>query len=135
MIEQRNAAQRGQVPPPPPDGEPGAQSHAAVAPEFRLTVRADGERALVIPVGELDLMSAGALENAVVGLFERGIAQVVVDLRGLSFMDSTGIRALLTCHGRAQRENARLAIILGDGRTRRPLELCGVLGTLHVVDP
>ena len=135
MIEQRNAAQRGQVPPPPPDGEPGAQSHAAVAPEFRLTVRADGERTLVIPVGELDLMSAGALENEVIGLLERGIGHVVVDLRGLDFMDSTGIRALLTCHGRAQRENAGLAIIVGDARTRRPLEICGVLGQLHVIDP
>jgi anti-sigma B factor antagonist len=87
----------------------------------------------VIPVGELDLMSAGALENEVIGLLERGIADVVVDLRGLSFMDSTGIRALLTCHGRAERENAALGIIVGDRRTRRPLEICGVLGRLHVI--
>jgi anti-sigma B factor antagonist len=135
MIEQRNAPQPGHVPPPPPGGEPSAPSRAAVAPEFRLTVRPDGERALVSPVGELDLMSAGTVENAVIGLLERGIAHVVVDLRGLSFMDSTGIRALLTCHERAQRENAGLAIILGDDRTRRPLEICGVLGQLQVVDP
>ena len=135
MIEQRNAAQRGRVPPPPPGGEPSGPNRAALAPEFRLTVRRDGERALVIPVGELDLMSAGALENEVIGLLERGIGHVVVDLRGLDFMDSTGIRALLTCHGRAQRENAGLAIIVGDARTRRPLEICGVLGQLHVIDP
>jgi anti-anti-sigma factor len=136
MIEQRNAAKRGHVPPPAPqDGEPGVPIPAAVAPEFGLTVRTDGERARVIPVGELDLVSAGALENAVVGLLARGIAHVVVDLRGLSFMDSTGIRALLACHGRAQREDGGLAIILGDARTRRPLEICGVLGQLHVIDP
>jgi anti-sigma B factor antagonist len=135
MIEQRNVAQRGGLQPPPPGGEPSAPSRAAVAPEFRVTVRPDGERVVVVPVGELDLMSAGTLENAVVGLLERGVAHVVVDLRGLSFMDSTGIRALLTCHERAQRENALLAIVLGDRRTRRPLELCGVLGHLHVIDP
>jgi anti-anti-sigma factor len=132
MIEQRNAAERDQA---PRDGEPSAPIRAAMAPEFRLTVRPDGERALVIPVGELDLMSAGAVENAVIGLLEQGTAHVVVDLRGLSFMDSTGIRALLACHERAQRESAGLAIIVGDGRTRRPLEICGVLDQLHVIDP
>jgi anti-sigma B factor antagonist len=136
MIEQRHAADRGHSrPPAPPDGEPSAPIRAPTAPEFRLTVRPDGERARVIPVGELDLMTAGALENEVSGLLERGLAHVVVDLRGLSFLDSTGIRALLTCHGRAQRQNASLSIILGDHRTRRPLEICGVLGQLHVIDP
>jgi anti-anti-sigma factor len=135
MIEQRDAVKRSHIPPPPPGGEPSAWSRAAVAPEFRLTVRRDGERALLIPVGELDLMSADALENEVIGLLECGIADVVVDLRGLSFIDSTGIRALLSCHERAQRENARVAIIVGDRRTRRPLEICGVLGQLHVIDP
>ena len=134
MIDQRNPAERGHVPPPPHGAEP-TPSCAAGPPEFRIAVRPDADRAIVIPVGELDLMSAGALENEVVGLLERGIADVVVDLRGLSFMDSTGIRALLACHGRAEREHAALAIIVGDRRTRRPLEICGVLGQLHVIDP
>ena len=135
MIEQRKPAERGSVAPPPAGAEPGAAAGVARAPEFRLTVRPVGERIVVIPVGELDLVTAGALENAVTGLLERGSADVVVDLRGLSFIDSTGIRALLSCHGRAERENAALAIIVGDRRTRRPLELCGVLGQLHVIDP
>lgn len=133
MIEQRNAAEHGHA--PPPDGEASAPFHADIAPEFQLTVRPDGDHAVVSLVGELDLMSAGAVEHEVIGLLERGLAHVVVDLRGLSFMDSTGIRALLACHERAQQKNAGLAVILGDDRTRRPLDICGVLGRLHVIDP
>jgi anti-anti-sigma factor len=133
MIEQRN----GDAPSAAPaaDGVGSAPVGTVSPPEFRLTIRTDGQRAVVRAVGELDLMSAGAVEHEVIALFERGFHHVVVDLRGLSFLDSTGIRALLTCHDRAQRESARFSIVLGDARTRRPLDICGVLGTLNVIDP
>ena len=134
MIEQHDALARGDAP-APPDGVPGVPLCAASPPEFKLTVHPDRDRVVVATVGELDLMSAGAVESAVIGLLERGFSHVVVDLRGLSFLDSTGIRALLTCHARAQREDARLSIILGDDRTRRPLEICGVLDALNVIEP
>ena len=134
MIEQHNAAVRSDAP-APQDGVLSASISAVSPPEFQLLVHPERERVVVTTVGELDLMSAGAVESAVIGLLERGFSHVVVDLRGLSFLDSTGIRALLTCHARAQRENARLSIILGDDRTRRPLEICGVLDALSVIEP
>ena len=135
MIE-RNAATRREASRPASSDSASGGAIRAVAPlGFGLTVRPDRERALVLPVGELDLVSAGAVEREVVGLLERGFPEVVVDLRGLSFLDSTGIRALVTCHRRARGEGARLTIILGDDRTRRPLDICGLLGELNVIDP
>ena len=58
--------------------------------------------------GELDLASAPALQDAVSQLLApdapEGGVDIVVDLAGLTFLDSSGLRILLQAHKRAQPE-------------------------------
>jgi anti-sigma B factor antagonist len=72
-------------------------------------VRADpetpGRYALV---GELDLASAPALVAAVEPAIEGGAEQLVFDLEELSFIDSTGISALITISGRLGERGLRV---------------------------
>jgi anti-sigma B factor antagonist len=65
--------------------------------EFRMSVSSDGARRTLLLGGELDLVSAGELEGAVSRLCSEELVELVLDLRELTFVDSTGLRAILTC--------------------------------------
>jgi anti-sigma B factor antagonist len=61
------------------------------AEPFRVdVVRTDGDL-LITPYGELDLATAPALQQVADGLDLRTVRRVVVDLRNLDFIDSTGV--------------------------------------------
>ena len=79
--------------------------------------------------GELDLGTAAQLEHA---LAEAG-DDVLLDLRELTFMDSTGVRVLLEA---AERSAAGLRIIAaGDGDARVTIEETGIAPLLPLVQP
>jgi anti-sigma B factor antagonist len=64
----------------------------------------DGRHTLTL-VGELDLSTSGELEAAITRLCADGAREIVLDLHGISFVDSTGLRVILTggllCEGHA----------------------------------
>jgi anti-sigma B factor antagonist len=107
----------------------------ALQPEFHIEVRPDGERMIVCPFGEVDLATAAPLEARTLEVLATGCKHVVIDLRGVSFIDSCGIRALITAHRRAHELGAKATVIVGNGQTRRVLELARVLDHLDIEDP
>ena len=64
------------------------------------TSERDG-RAVVVPRGELDLATAPELDAVVNERLDAG-QDVVMDLRELAFMDSTGLRVLVAAHARVE---------------------------------
>ena len=117
---------------------PPSDLDARAAPELgalRVRVTWDDDRVLVCPVGDVDLATAGSLESQIDGLLENGFDRVVIDLRAVTFLDSTGIHALLNAHRRARESNGAISIILGGRATRRPLELTGATNYLDVEPP
>jgi anti-anti-sigma factor len=101
---------------------------------FRVDVRPDRDRVLVCPIGEIDLATAGAVEQPLLELLDQGFGHVVVDLRAVTFLDSSGVRLLVVAHERARRADARLSLILGSTGSSRALEISGLLDVLEVVD-
>ncbi len=97
--------------------------------DFDLTVALDEHGACRMTLrGELDLATAGRLEQA---LAEAGEA-VLLDLRGLTFMDSTGVRGLLEA---AERGGPGLRIIAPlSGDVRVTIEETGIAALLPLVD-
>jgi anti-sigma B factor antagonist len=65
--------------------------------------------------GELDLATSPQLEAACPEA-ARQARRVVIDLSGLSFIDSTGLRALLSANTSGQREGLELTLIRGPER-------------------
>ena len=63
--------------------------------ELRCEIARNGTVACVRPFGELDLDSVHRVEAALDGLHAEGCANIVLDLRGLTFMDSTGLRLVI----------------------------------------
>jgi anti-anti-sigma factor len=90
---------------------------------FRIAVMPERERVVVVPQGELDIATAGAVEQEVEQLVARGFASVVLDLRELAFIDSSGLRLLLRLDAAARAEGFAFAIRECDGPVRRLLEL------------
>jgi anti-sigma B factor antagonist len=87
-------------------------------------VRWLGAMALVQPSGELDLASAALLRDS---LDEIGTPQsLVLDMRGLSFIDSTGLHLLAELHERATRAGFELRLIAPPAPADRAIRLCGL---------
>jgi anti-anti-sigma factor len=96
---------------------------------FRCVIGADGDTTVVGPCGELDLATAPELDRALAEIGERG-TPVVVDLRGLTFMDSAGVHALTSGAAAAARHGRSFGVVAGVERVQRVLALTGVLDHL-----
>ena len=101
------------------------------APPFAVRVQPDRERVIVAVIGEIDLFTAGDVGTEVRTLLDRGFDAVVVDLRAVTFLESTGVRTLLECEQAARGRGASLTVRGVHDGVRRPLELTGVLGRLE----
>ena len=105
------------------------------SPTFRCTSHADGDRVVVVAHGELDLATVPQLERTVQELRSRGARAVVLDLRELGFMDSTGVRLLLQLDAESRADGFSFAIVDRDGPVRRVLTLTGVANRLRYAEP
>lgn len=91
--------------------------------------RAPG-RLRLVPVGELDLVTAPLLSRALREAEQQSGLDVVLDLSELSFMDSSGLAAVLEAVQRSSADGMRLSITPGEGAAARVLELADVLEDL-----
>jgi anti-sigma B factor antagonist len=96
------------------------------------TERPDG--VLVALSGELDLASAQKLEDELKHVEGAGPEVIVLDLQALSFMDSSGLRALLAADSRARERGGRLVLVRGDERVQRVLRITRLDERLEIVD-
>jgi anti-sigma B factor antagonist len=100
--------------------------HATVsAPVFQCDVQPDRERVLVHLAGEMDLAVAGTVGATLRDLFDVGFTSMVVDLREVSFMDSSGLDVLLSARQRAAEIGGRLSLVRGPDEVQRVFALTG----------
>jgi anti-anti-sigma factor len=93
------------------------------------------DRVRVEVSGELDLSSALVFEEALRRVEDDVQPQLLVlDLRSLKFMDSTGLRLILSAHARAVNQDRKLAIVEGGAAIQRIFRLTGVVDRLNMVD-
>jgi anti-sigma B factor antagonist len=93
-----------------------------------------GEATVVSLSGDLDLSTAKRAEQAIEDAEKAGPSTLVVDLRGLSFMDSTGLRVVVSADKRAVRADRRLVIVQGPAAVRRVFEITKLDERLDIVD-
>jgi anti-sigma B factor antagonist len=88
----------------------------------------------VMVEGELDLATAPRLELELARLEWRRPRLLLLDPRGLTFMDLTGLRVLLAAHARAERRGHELAILRGSRVVERLLQLLALDTGLNLID-
>jgi anti-anti-sigma factor len=88
----------------------------------------------VVLTGELDISTATRLEDDLRRVEADRPELIVLDLQRLSFMDSTGLRLLISADARAREEGRRLAIVQGNEMVQRVLRLTRLDERLTIVE-
>ena len=103
----------------------------ATLTHLHITVRHAAGTALVALEGELDLATAPQLDET---LDELADHPVIVDLRGLDYCDSVGLRLLLRRDAEAQEQGRRLAVVPGHAPVlERLFEATDARERLHLI--
>jgi anti-sigma B factor antagonist len=84
--------------------------------------------------GEVDLATVPELERAVKGVLEDGSENLVIDLGDTTFMDSTGLRVLITADRDFKQADRELAILVKPGPISRLIDVSGMHELLHVIE-
>jgi anti-sigma B factor antagonist len=102
--------------------------------DFIVDSQITGRTVTLVLSGELDLLSSPLLEQALEDAYQSNPELIVVDLRGLEFMDSTGLHRLIAAHQRAVQSGQRFGLVRGGEQMRRLFELAGIADLLTIVD-
>jgi anti-sigma B factor antagonist len=100
-------------------------------PPFVLREQGEADDVRVLPPeGELDLASVELLNAAVERACAERATSVTLDLRGLSFIDSTGLAAIVLAARVCETSGADFTLIPGSQSTQRLFEITGLLDAL-----
>src|SRR5690606_15817451 len=80
--------------------------------EVSVTSRPSGDRTVVHVTGEIDVYTAPTLREELASLTEAGTTNIVVDLTGVPFMDSTGLGVLVGALKRVRTAGGRLRLVI-----------------------
>ena len=100
---------------------------------FTVQLQPRSDVALIAVSGELDIASAPELEQALDQIRPELTKLVIVDLRELDFMDSTGLSIIVRAHQRLAESDCELTLIKGQPQVQRLLDLTGVADRLRLV--
>lgn len=87
----------------------------------------------ILVEGEVDLATVEELEDAIDQVFSSNAHPLVVDLRKSSFMDSTGLKALVMANRRFDESGRSFAVAVSGGPISRLIDLSGVESSVKVV--
>ena len=91
-----------------------------------------GVHTVVGVTGEIDVATAPALRDNVLGLLNRGAPSLVLDLRGVTFVDSTGVGSLLRIHHRQALLGGSVHFVADQPSVLRIFDLMQLRRRLHV---
>jgi anti-sigma B factor antagonist len=90
---------------------------------FTCQVTADGDEATVAPQGELDMATVGAVDVELKRLHGTGVRKILLDLSGLTFMDSSGIHLVVRWTGQAAKDGFEFELEPGPPAVQRIFSL------------
>src|SRR4051812_29929428 len=94
---------------------------------FEVAVSADGADVLVMVAGDVDMLSAPRLRVAIrEAVLRAGPGTIVLDLSRVTFLDSSGVQALLDGYHAAMVAGGRLTVRGAHGTAARVLQIVGL---------
>jgi anti-anti-sigma factor len=84
--------------------------------------------------GDLDLATAEEAERAILQAEDARPHVLIIDLSELAFMDSTGLRVILSASTRAQEQDRRVVLVKGPLVVQRVFEITRLAERLDIVD-
>lgn len=108
--------------------------NAAGAHELRIAVTTAGEVRLLRLTGEFDIAGVDLFQRRLDASSRPEAGTTVLDLRGLSFIDSSGLRAVIAADLRFRGEGRRLVLVKRAGQVEDVLKLTGLADRLELAD-
>jgi anti-sigma B factor antagonist len=103
-------------------------------PQFTVQRKTFGTTEEIVVQGELDIASAPDLRATVATAICSGPERIVIDLRHVTFIDSTGISVLLRLRSRAIAGQIDMIVVRPTGDADRIFEICGIEGVFPALD-
>jgi anti-sigma B factor antagonist len=106
---------------------PGPKSPPeAAVPSLHINAISAGDCAVLRLAGEMDVYTSPKLRKQVADLAENGTIHVIADLRGVDFLDSTGLGALVGSLKRLRIHQGSLMIVTSGGRILKLFQITGL---------
>jgi anti-anti-sigma factor len=106
----------------------------SVPADFRVHVARERWGVRVSPVGEVDLGTVGHLRERMYEAIGSAGGLVILDLRGATFFDSTGLRLAIEFDAQAAGTGTEFAIIAGPPAVQRTFDIAGLSALLPFVE-
>jgi anti-sigma B factor antagonist len=104
------------------------------ASSFKIQSHLDGGDARLTLAGELDMATVPRVEQAVSALLEQGVRGLVVDLSGITFVDSSGLRMFISLNERAAAEGFSLSLTRPSDRSLAVFQITGAEENLPFIE-
>jgi anti-sigma B factor antagonist len=101
--------------------------------ELSIETRTQPGGVVLVLSGELDMATAPHLEREIASASDAQPDAIVLDLRGLDFIDSTGLRTLITEHDRSRASGRKFALVQGSKQVDRLMSITRVAEHLQIV--
>jgi anti-sigma B factor antagonist len=93
--------------------------------ELEIVVTQHLDAQLLVLLGELDVLTAPKLREAFLKVYGQSPETIVIDVRALDFLDSTGLDLFVAFFRRARLAHKRLCFIIGHGPAARIFRITG----------
>ena len=102
-------------------------------PTFKLQTIVTTERHTLVLSGDLDSRSAGEFEAVVRHVCAEGAREILLDITRLSFLDSSGLGAILRTQKVCGEHHVGFMLTPGDRNVQRVFEITGMVDELPFV--
>jgi anti-sigma B factor antagonist len=94
--------------------------------ELGLNTRTEGRYTVIAVAGELDVFTAPKLEEELSSQIEQGQSQLVVDLSGVTFLDSTGLGTMVKALKWVREKGGSLQVVAAEERIVKVFRITGL---------
>jgi anti-sigma B factor antagonist len=102
--------------------------------EFHIEERPDGDVPVIAVSGEIDVATAPQLRETLQGVISRGKTTIVLDLLGVTFLDSTALGVLVGALKRCRDAGGDLQVVVAESRILKIFEITGLTSVFTIVD-
>ena len=106
----------------------------AVDQEFRIEERGGGTVPVIAVSGEIDVATAPQLREQLQQVIARGEATIVLDLLGVTFLDSTALGVIVGALKRCRDLGGDLQVVVSDPRIVKIFEITGLTSVITLAD-
>jgi anti-sigma B factor antagonist len=102
--------------------------------EFHIEERPDGDVPVIAVSGEIDVATAPQLRETLQDVIARGKTTIVLDLLGVTFLDSTALGVLVGALKRCRESGGDLQVVVAEPRILKIFEITGLTSVFTIVD-